>query len=148
MERRLVIRGSFMSGYGFPGLLAFVGAIGAINAVLTRIWASRVALTVWLIIIGGGVVAIFAVEAISRRNVVEVRGDRIRWSLRQPPDKGDQPISNLRRVEVFPAAACLVFVDCTVAASGVDFRRSDLTRLVEGLRAMGATVDDLRSSTS
>jgi len=86
---------------------------------------------------------IFVAEAISRRNVVQVSGDRIRWSFRQPPDKGDQALSNLRKVEVFPSGARLVFEQGMVFASRAEFRRGDIKRFVEGLRGLGAQVVDM-----
>ena len=140
MERRLVIHGSFMGGYGLPGLLAFVGIIGVIQAVLNRIWARPAALVVWLILIGGAVVVILVAEGISRRNVREVSGGRIRWSFRQPPEQGDQALSSLQKVEVFSSAARLVFEDSLVVASRAVFRRRDINRLVEALRELGAQV--------
>src|SRR5712692_311690 len=143
MERPLVIHGSYMGGYGLPGTLALVGVLGAIAAVLSRIWARPAALTLWLILMGVAVGTIFVAEAISRRNVVEVRGDRIRWSFRQPPVKGDQPVSSLQKVEVFPSGARLVFEASMVFASRAEFRRSDIERLVEGLRQLGALVSDM-----
>ena len=126
-------------------MLAFIGVIGVIQAFLTRIWIGPAALTMWVILIGGAVVAMFVVEAISRRNVVEVTGDRIRWSFRQPPDKGDQPMSSLQKVEVFPSGARLVFEQGLVFASRADFRRRDIKRLVEGLRGLGAQISDTGS---
>jgi hypothetical protein len=140
MERPLVIHGSFMGGYGLPGTLALVGVLGGIAAVLSRIWARPAALTLWLILMGVVVATIFIAEATSRRNVVEVSGDRIRWSFRQPPDHGDEPLPNLQRVDVFPSAVRLVFEDDFVVASRADFRRRDINRLVEALRQLGAQV--------
>jgi len=140
MERRLVIHGSTLGGYGLPGLLAFVGVLGGINAVLTRIWARPAARTLWPIIVGGAVISILFVEAVNRRNILEVSGDRIRWSFRQPPVKGDQPLSGLRKVEVFPSGACLEFEVGRVCATRDMFRRRDITRLVEALRQLGAQV--------
>jgi hypothetical protein len=134
-----------MGGYGLPGGLAVVGLLGGINAVLARIWASQTALMVWLIVVGGAVLAIFFAEAVNRRNVVEVTGDRVRWSFRQPPATGDQPLSSLRKVEVFPSGARLVFEEGMVFASRAVFRRSDIKRLVEGLRGLGAQVSDMGS---
>ena len=132
-----------MGGYGLPGMLAFVGVIAAIEAILTRIWARPSALAVWIVIVGGALVGIFFMEAISRRNVVEVADERIRWSFRQPPEKGDEPISHLQRVEVLPSGARLVFMDGLVFASRAQFRRRDIRRLVEGLRGLGADVNDM-----
>jgi hypothetical protein len=100
----------------------------------------------WLILMGVVVGTIFVAEAISRRNVVEVSGDRVRWSFRQPPDKGDQPLSSLQKVEVFPSGARLVFEQGLVFASRVDFRRRDIKSLVEGLRGLGAQVSDMGSA--
>ena len=135
-----MIRGTTLSGYGLPGLLAFVLIVAGAQALLTQIWERPEALTIWLILVGGLVGMIFVVEAVNRRNVVEVSGDHIRWSLRQPPDKGDQPISNIRRVEVSPLGASLVFDGHEVVARRVDFRRGDFARLVETLRGMGVQV--------
>jgi hypothetical protein len=140
MERRFVIHGSTMGGYGLPGMLAFVGALGAIEAVLTRIWARPAALTLWLIIVGGAVLTILFVEAVNRRNVVEVSGDRIRWSFRQPPVRGDHPLSDLRKVEVFSSGACLEFDEGRVCATRDMFRRREINRLIEALRQLGAQV--------
>ncbi len=140
MERRLVIHGSTLGGYGLPGMLAFVGVLGGINAVLTRIWARPAALTLWLIIVGGAVLTILFVEAVNRRNIVEVSGDRIRWSFRQPPVKGDQPLSGLRKVEVFSSGACLEFEEGRVCATRDMFRRRDINRLIEALRQLAAQV--------
>ena len=140
MERRLVIHGSTLGGYGLPGLLAFVGVLGGINAVLTRIWARPAARTLWLIIVGGAVISILFMEAVNRRNILEVSGDRIRWSFRQPPVKGDQPMSGLRKVEVFSSGACLEFEAGRVCATRDMFRRRDITRLIEVLRQLGAQV--------
>lgn len=137
------MRGSYLGGYGLPGMLAFIGVIGAIEAVLTRIWIRPAALMLWVILIGGALVAMFVVEAISRRNMVEVSDDRIRWSFRQPPDKGDRPLSSLQKVEVFPSGARLVLQDRQVFASRAVFRRRDIKRFVEGLRGLGAQVNDM-----
>ncbi len=146
MERPVVIHGSFLGGNGLPGMLAFVGVIGGINAVLTRIWVRPAALTVWLILIGGALATILFVEAVCRRNIVAVGRNRIRWSFRQPPEKGDEPLSNLQRVEVFSSATRLVFKDRLTAISRADFRRPDINRLVETLRGLGAPINDRRIS--
>jgi len=143
MQRPLVINGSYMGGYGLPGALALVGVLGAIAAILSRVWARPAALELWLIVMGVAVGTIIGAEAISRRNVVEVGADRIRWSFRQPPDHGEQPLTSLQKVEVFPSGARLVLQDRMVFASRVDFRRRDIKRLVEGLRALGAQVGDM-----
>lgn len=131
-----------MSGYGLPGLLGVVGVLGTINAVLTRIWASKDALTVWLIIVGGAVLLIIFVEVVNRRNVLEVGGERISWSLRQPPDKGHEPLSSLRTVELVPTEVRLVFERHTVIANRILFRRGDMRRFVEQLRGLGVQVNE------
>ncbi len=141
-----MIHGSSLGGAGLPGMLAFVGVIGAINAVLTRIWVRPAALTVWLILIGGAVLAILFVEAVCRRNIVVVGRNGIRWSFRAPPEKGDEPLSNLQRVEVFSSATRLVFKDRLAAVSRADFRRRDINRLVETMRGLGVPINDMRSS--
>lgn len=143
MDRRLVIYGSYIGGYGLPGALALVGVIAAIQAVLTRIWARPSALAVWVVIVGGAVAAIFFAEVVSRRNVVEVADERIRWSFRAPPEKGDQPFSHLQRVEVFPSGARLIFIEGAVFANRTNFRPRDIKRLVDGLRSLGAQVNDM-----
>ena len=146
MERPLVIHGSSMGGYGLAWMLALVGVLGGVAAVVSRIWARPAALTLWLILMGVAVGTIVVAEAISRRNVVEVSGDRIRWSFRQPPDQGDQPLSSLQKVEVFPSGARLVFEEGLVFASRAEFRRSDIKRLAEGLRGLGARLSDMGSA--
>ena len=146
MEQRLVIHGSTMGDYGLPGMLAFVGVLGTIEAVLTRIWARPSALTVWVILIGVALATIFAVEAVNRRNVVEVSSERIRWSFRQPPESGDEPLSNLQKVEVFQSGARLVFEHGLVFASRAMFRRRDIKRLVEGLQQLGVQISDMTSA--
>jgi hypothetical protein len=143
VDGRLVIHGSFLGGYGLPGMLAFVGVIAAIQSVLTRIWARPSALAVWVVIVGGALLAVIFMEAVSRRNVVEVGDERIRWSFRAPPEKGDQPFSHLQRVEVFPSGARLVFIEGAVFANRANFRPRDIKRLVDGLRSLGAQVNDM-----
>jgi hypothetical protein len=143
MERDLVIHGSSLGGYGVPGMLAFLGVLGTFAAVLDQIWARRSALVVWLILIGAALAILILVEAVNRRNVVEVKGDRIRWSFRQPPDNGDQPLSALSRVEVFPSGARLVFDGGPVFASRAMFTPRDIRRLVDGLRGLGAQVTQM-----
>lgn len=145
MRRPLVIHGSYMGGYGLPGALALVGVLGSVAAVLSRIWASPAALTLWLIVMGVAVGTIFVAEAISRRNVVEVNGDRVRWSFRQPAFKGDQALSDLLKVEVSLDGARLVFKYDAVFASRAEFRRRDIKGFVEGLRGLGAQVSDMGS---
>ena len=140
MEHRTVIHGSYLGGYGLPGMLAFVGVLGAIAALGSQIWARRSALVVWLVVFGGAVITIFVLELISRRNFVEVDGGRIRWFFRQPPEQGDEPLASLQKVEVFPSAVRVVFMDGGFVAGRDDFRRSDLNRLVETLRDLGAHV--------
>jgi hypothetical protein len=122
-------------------MLAFVGILGAIQAFLYRIWIHPAALTVWMFLVGVAVITILGVEVVNRRNVVEVSRDRVRWSLRQPPDQGDLPLSDLKRVEISPSGARLVFQDGLVFASRADFTRHDIKRLVEGLRGLGAQVN-------
>ena len=143
MERGLVIHGSSIGGYGVPGMLAFLGVMGTVTAVLDKIWVRRSALVVWLILIGAALAMLIVVEAVNRRNVVEVKGDRIRWSFRQPPEKGDEPLSHLQRVELLPSGARLVFMERPVFASQTAFRRRDIKRLVEGLRRLGAEISDV-----
>ena len=121
-------------------MLAFIGILGAIAALLSRIWARPSALAGWLIVFGGGVVTIFALEMISRRNFVEVVGGRIRWFFRQPPERGDEPLASLQKVEVFPYAGRVVFMDGGFVAGRDVFRRRDMNRLVETLRDLGAHV--------
>ncbi len=145
MQRPLVIHGSYMGGFGLPGALALVGVLGTVAAVLSRIWARPAALTVWLIVMGVAVGTIFVAEVVSRRNVVEASGDRIRWSFRQPVVNGDQALSDLRKVEVSPDGARLVFEYDAVFASRAEFRRRDIKRFVEGLRGLGAQVSDTGS---
>lgn len=143
MERGLVIHGSTMGGYGVPGMLAFLGVMGTVTAVLDKIWVRRSAMVAWLILIGAALAILIFVEVVNRRNVVEVEGDRIRWSFRHPPEKGDEPLSHLQRVEVLPSGARLVFVEGPVFASRTEFRRRDIERLVEELRRLGAQVSEM-----
>jgi hypothetical protein len=143
MERGVVIHGSSIGGYGVPGMLAFLGVMGTVTAVLDKIWVQPSALVAWLILIGAALAILIFVEAVNRRNVVEVKGDRIRWSFRQPPEKGDELLSHLQRVEVFPSGARLVFMDRPVFASRAEFRRRDINELVEALRRRGAQVNDI-----
>ena len=141
-----MIHGSYMGGFGLPGGLVLVGVLGTVAAVLSRIWARPAALMVWLIVMGVAVGTIFVAEAVSRRNVVEASGDRIRWSFRQPVINGDQALSDLRKVEVSPDGARLVFEYDAVFASRAEFRRRDIKRFVEGLRRLGAQVIDSGSA--
>ena len=143
MERDLVIHGSSMGGYGLPGMLAFLGVLGTLAAVLDQIWVRRSALVVWLILIGVALATLVLVEAVNRRNVLEVKGDRIRWSFRQPSEKGAEPLSALRRVEVFPSGARLVFDRGMVFASRAMFTPRDIRRLVNGLRGLGAEITQM-----
>jgi hypothetical protein len=143
MERGVVIHGSSMGGCGVPGMLAFLGVIGTVTAVLDKIWVRRSALVEWLILIGVALAMLIVVEAVNRRNVVEVMGDRIRWSFRRPPENGDEPFSQLQRVELLPSGARLVFMEGPVFASRAEFRRRDINRLVEALRRRGAQVSDM-----
>ena len=117
MERGLVIHGTTIGGYGVPGMLAFLGVVGAVRAVLDKIWLRRSALAEWLILLGVALAILVVIEAVNRRNVVEVKGDRIRWSLRQPAEKGDEPFSHLRRVELLPSGAPLLFMERPVFVS-------------------------------
>ena len=131
-----------MGGYGLPGGLAAVGVLGGINAVLAHIWSNPSGLILWLIIVGGAVLGLFAVEAINRRNFVEVNGGRVRWALRQPPSKGELSVSSLRQVEVLPSGTRLVFEREAVSLYASLFRKRDMTRLVNALQQLGTQVTE------
>jgi len=76
---------------------------------------------------------------------VEVNGERIRWSFRQPPDRGDEPVANLRSVTIYPASGALLEFaggnDRVMLGVG-DFRTRDIIRVVEARRGLGVRVDD------
>jgi len=143
MDQPVVIRGSTMGGFGTPVLLATIVVAAVITGLLSPITTSRRSLFLWLFLIGALSAAVVAFELVSRRNFVEVGGDRVRWFFRQPPEKGDEPLANLQWVELFPAAgARLVFRDRMAMVSLSDFPRRRVNRLVDRLRSLGVQVND------
>ena len=140
VQPRLAIRGTIWGGYGLPGFLAFITVFGGLAGIFDRVWLSSSAMIGWLLLYFSAVGSVFVFEAINRRNVLEISGDRIRWSFRQPPQQGDEPVSGLKNVEVSPSGARLVFDSAFVFASGDMFRRRDIKRFVEELQRLGAQV--------
>lgn len=144
MERRVVIHGSNMGGYGTPGLLVVVAIVAVVTAALSPIRTNRTSLGVWLFLIVAFLAAIVWMELTSRRNVVEVAGGRVRWSFRQPPEKGDEPLTNLQKVNLFPSSgAQLVFPHKVAMVSRSDFTRGAVSRLVDALREGGTQVNEM-----
>ncbi len=144
MERRVVIRGWWLGDWGLPVTLGVLVPVFALLAVVTQISSHRFALIRWLFLLVLSVLTTVVFEAISRRNFVEAADGRVRWASRQPRDKGEKALANLLRVEVYRGAgARLVFRDGDVVMPEVsDFRRRDISRLVEALRAMGVAVSE------
>lgn len=143
MDQPVVIRGSTMGGYGTPVGLAAIAVAAVMTGLLSPITTSRRSLFLWLFLVGALVVSVLAFELVSRRNFVKVGGDRVRWLFRQPPDKGDEPLANLQRVELFHAAgARLVFKDRMAMVGLSDFPRRRVNRLVDRLRDLGVQVND------
>jgi hypothetical protein len=142
MQRRIVIRGTQLGGYPFVLILVALPVLLTIS-----IWLYPRELARWLISAGVLFIADLVLEAIGRRTFVEVKGERIRWSFRQPPTRGDEPIGNLRGVTIYPTSGALLeFAGGSgrVVLGSDDFRIRDITRVVEALRGLGVRVDDSR----
>jgi hypothetical protein len=143
MAGRVVIRGDQLGGYGlyFSICLIVVGA--PLTALLSRVWASRASLLLWVIfwiLIAGTIVAS---QVIVRRTFVEVSSDGVRWFFRVPRQHGEEPLANLISVERYASGALVFFNGGAgrVAVSRSDFSNSEINRVVETLRGLGARVE-------
>lgn len=143
MVERVVIRGDLLAGYGIY-LSAGVIVVGApLTALLSRVWVNPSKFWLWVIFwiwIAGTLVAC---QVIVRRTFVEVSSDRVRWFFRQPRRQGDEPLTNLMRVERYPSAAILFFTGGSgrIAFGIPDFSNREINRVVEMLRRLGVHVE-------
>jgi hypothetical protein len=143
MAGRVVIRGDQLGGYGLY-VSAGVIVVGApLTALLSRVWHSRSSLLLWVIfwVVMAG--ALVAMQVIVRRTFVEVTRDRVRWFFRQPRQQGEEPLTNLIRIETYPSAAVLFFNGGTgrIAVGRPDFSSREINRVVETLRGLGVRVE-------
>lgn len=92
----------------------------------------------WVFIAG----TIVASQVIVRRTFVEVSSDGVRWFYRVPRQQGEEPLANLIKVERYASGAFLFFNGGAgrVAVSRSDFSNSEINRVVETLRGLGARV--------
>ena len=140
MQHVVVIRGTQLGGY--PFVLILVGLL-ILTPISIWLWPADDAR--WLISAGVIACADVAAEMIARRTFVKVDGNRIRWSFRAPPDKGEEPVGNLRSVTIYPQGALLEFAAGSRLMVGInDFRNRDTMRVVEALRGLGVRIDDSR----
>jgi hypothetical protein len=139
MQRRIIIRGTVLGGYPFVLMLVALVVLTPVS-----VWLYPAELVRWLdsavIILIGLVILI----GILRRTVVEIQGERIRWFFRQPQDRGEEGVGNLRLITLYPeSGALLEFAGGRRLMIGIgDFRNRDIIRVVETLRGLGVAVDD------
>lgn len=143
MKHRVVIHGALLDGWATPIGLAAIAIALLVTEVLKPIRTSH-SLFTWLGLAGFLALVIIGAELMSRRNVVEVVGTRIRWSFVQPPERGDEPLADLQRVEVWPSTgAQLIFKNRRTMVCLADFPRRRINRLVDALRQLGTPVSDM-----
>lgn len=143
MKRRVVIHGAMLDGWVTPLGLLGIGIALLVTELLKPIKTGR-SLFTWLALAAFLALVLIASELAWRRNVVELAGGRIRWSFRQPPERGDEPLENLQRVEVYAwSGARLIFKKGPVMVSLSDFPRRRVNRLVSALRDVGTPVTEM-----
>jgi hypothetical protein len=143
MAGSVVIRGDQLGGYGLY-LSAGVIIVGApLTALLSRVWVSRASLLLWVIVWIVFAGTLVAIEVILRRTFVEVTSDRVHWFFRQPRQQGEEPLTNLIRIETYPSAAVLFFNGGTgrITVGRTDFSSREINRVVEKLRGLGVRVE-------
>lgn len=137
---RAVIHGSNLGGWALPVGFAGIAIALAATELLKPIRTTR-SLFVYLGLATFLALVLIGAELLARRNVVEVAEDHVRWSFLQPPEHGDEPLTDLVGVVVWPqSGAELVFKKGKTMVSLADFPRWRVNRLVETLRSQGATV--------
>lgn len=140
MGRRIVIR-SF-GGYVLPGSYVGVCLLLALGGFISITWHYSIAK---FYIMSGFVLVSFVVFlAITSRTFIEIDKDRVRWAFRQPPDRGDKPLSELLRVEVYPGSgALLLFRNGRIMAGIDEFRWDQINGLTRALGEMGVQVTQI-----
>src|SRR5690242_19738404 len=143
MARRVIIRGDQLGGYGLYFSVGVIVVGAPLTALLSRVWVSRASLMLWVICWIVLVGALVASEAIVRRTFVEVTSDRVRWFFRQSRHQGDEPLTNLFRIETYPSAAVLFFNGGSgrITVGRADFSSREINRVVESLRSLGVRVE-------
>ena len=140
MDRRVVIR-SF-GGYVLPGTYVFVCLLMVVGAFIDINW--HYSLFAFYVMSGFMLVSFVVFLAITSRTFVEIDKDRIRWAFRQPPDRGDKPLSELLRVEAYPGSgALLLFRNGRITAGIDEFRWDQINRLTKALGEMGVQVTQM-----
>lgn len=140
--RSVVIRGTMLGGYPFVLAPILLFIITPISIKLYPADSVR-----WLVTAGILLIINLASLAVVRRTFVRVDGERIRWSFRRPPSRGDEPVTNLRSVTIYPMSGALL--EFAGGAGRLmlgidDFRTRDILKVVAALRALGARIDDSR----